>query len=162
MKSHEIMLIDWKGPYEQEQVEGEGGLYLVSGKLRNKQRKDIHYCGITQRDFKGRFSRHHKIDEINRERRFWLGHLVFPHKKDRSYLELAESIIIYFWQPTLNERKTVNPPRPTTLINRWFKKDGVPRLRQDSICKELPDVLSWDGRYWRTGNLIVWEEEGWL
>ncbi|MNG30798.1 hypothetical protein D3C84_1164870 [compost metagenome] len=81
----------------------------------------------------------------------------YPEEASRYFLEMAESIIIYFWQPALNEKKKVFPPKPITLVSKWFKKDGSPRLRQHSMCQHLDDVLSWDGKLWRSGNLRVWE-----
>jgi hypothetical protein len=95
---------------------------------------------------------------INREQAFWIGEVKYPNDVSRYYLERAEDIIIYFWQPTLNERKKITISKPITLISKWFKQDRTPRLRQHSMCKELDDVLSWDGDFWRSGNLQIWEE----
>jgi hypothetical protein len=163
MRDHVSIIIEWKGPFYlqeiREDVECGDGIYIATGKLKNKQTEEIQYCGITEGSFYRRLLNHHKIHKINRNKRFWLGKIVYPQRVTRPFLELAESIIIYFWQPTLNERKHIEAPNPVTLINRWFKQDGTPRKRQHTLCKDLEDVLSWDGKYWRTGNLSVWEDE---
>lgn len=162
MSKHVTLIIEWKGPYSLEEVNAVpawgDGLYLATGKLKQKQYEEIQYCGITEGSFSGRLNKHHKVHEINRNQKFWLGNVVYPEKASRHFLETAESLIIYFWQPTLNERKKIYPPKPVTLMSRWFKKDGSVRVRQHPLCKDLDDVLSWDGEYWRAGNLSVWEE----
>jgi hypothetical protein len=162
MSSHTTVIVDWHGPYSYSEVEETpdrgNGLYLATGKLRYEREASIQYCGITEGSFIRRFKSHHKVHEINRDQEFWLGTVKYPGDPSRHFLETAESIIIYFWQPSLNERKKVFAPKPITLINKWFKKDGAPRRRQHPMCKHLDDVISWDGTLWRSGNLQVWEE----
>lgn len=162
MTKHTTVIIDWQGPYNYSEIEENpdwsNGLYLATGKLKYEREATIQYCGITEGSFIGRFKRHHKVHEINRGQEFWLGTVKYPEDTSRHFLEIAESIIIYFWQPALNDRKKAFPPKPITLINKWFKKDGSPRLRQHTMCKHLSDVISWDGELWRNGNLQVWEE----
>lgn len=159
---HNTIIIKWQGPYNYSEIEAlkdkGNGLYLASGKVKY-QREDsfIQYCGITEGSFFNRLKKHHKIWEINREQEFWLGELLVPNAT-RHFLEMAEKLIIYFWQPNLNNRKKVLLPKSTTVINYWFKKDGSPRKNQMNIYRELPDVLSWDGEHWRTGNLSVYED----
>lgn len=155
------IMISWRGPYHDRDEIGGGdgyGLYLLTGKTKYSRYSDIHYCGITERTFKKRLFEHQKtnLPVINRELEIWIGDIVFPTKINRMHLEDAEKMIIYFWKPTLNERKHVALPEPTTVISYWFKADGTPRLRQKAIYKGLHDVLSWDGEYWRTGNLSVY------
>jgi hypothetical protein len=58
----------------------------------------------------------------------------------------------------LNDRKTVRPPKATTVISHWFKQNGEPRYNQQGLLVDFPDVISWDGSHWREGNLRVWEE----
>lgn len=163
MSSHTTVIVEWCGPYSYYEIEENkhwgNGLYLATGKLRYEREATIQYCGITEGGFHRRMKNHHKIHEINREQEFWIGTIKYPDSASRYYLEMAESIIVYFWQPTLNERKKIIAPTPITLISKWFKKDNTPRLRQHSMCKDLDDVLSWDGNYWRSGNLQVWQEE---
>jgi len=161
VSGHTTVIINWTGPFVYEEIESYpnlgNGLYLATGKLKYERFSNIQYCGITEGSFITRIKNHHKVHEINREQEFWLGLIEYPSDASRHYLEVAESIIVYFWQPTLNERKKVYPPKPTTIISKWFKKDGLPRFRQHSMCKNLDDVLSWDGGLWRSGNLKVWE-----
>lgn len=156
------VIIDWKGPYNYSEIEENpdwsNGLYLATGKLKYGREATIQYCGITEGSFIRRFKSHHKVHEINREQEFWLGKIKYPENASRDFLEAAESIIIYFWQPSLNEKKKIFPPQPITLVNNWFKKNGSPRLRQHTMCKHLNDVISWDGELWRSGNLQVWSE----
>ncbi|MBF0376975.1 MAG: hypothetical protein HQK72_05785 [Desulfamplus sp.] len=162
MENHNSIIIDWFGTYTLDEISEDRdngfGLYLATGKLKYERDASIQYCGITKGGFYNRLRGHHKAHKINREQEFWLGKLIYPNRTSRHFLEIAESIIIYFWQPTLNEKKRFSLPKPTTLINRWFKTDGSPRYRQHSLCKDLQDVISWDGKLWRTGNLQVWEE----
>ncbi|MFS1438711.1 hypothetical protein [Shewanella sp. 10N.286.48.A6] len=162
MSSHTTVIVDWRGPFSYQEIEENSdwgnGLYLATGKLKYEREATIQYCGITEGSFHGRFKNHHKVHEINRQQEFWIGEINYPNDASRHFLEMAESIIIYFWQPELNEKKKISIPKPITLISKWFKKDSTPRYRQHSMCKELDDVLSFDGESWRTGNLQVWEE----
>jgi len=155
--------INWYGPYtidDTEYLDGGNGLYMFTGKFKH-QREDpeIQYFGITENSYKGRFKRHHKSPEINRDLNIWLGEIDYPKEHIRQHLESAESIMVYFWDPKLNEKKTLTQPKhSTTVISHWFTKDGNTRINQKGIYKNLPDVICWDGRYWRTGNLSVFEE----
>ena len=128
----------------------------VSDKLGTVQSLDIQYCGITEGSFYNRLKNHGKAPLVTRDQELWLANVEYPEEATRTFLEKAESIIIYFWQPNLNDRKKVSPPTPITLVNKWYKKDGSPRLRQHPIMKDLADVLCWDGEIWRTGNLSVY------
>lgn len=161
MISHTTVIVEWRGPYSYAEIEENpdwgNGLYLATGKLKYEREATIQYCGITEGSFIGRFKNHHKVHDINRAQKFWIGSVKYPSKVTRYFLEMAESIIIYFWQPTLNERKKISIPTSTTLINKWFKKDSSPRRIQHPMCKHLDDVISWDGELWRSGNLQVWE-----
>lgn len=162
MSSHTTVIVDWRGPYSYAEIEENAdwgnGLYLATGKLKYEREASIQYCGITEGSFIRRFKSHHKVQEISREQEFWVGVVNYPTEVSRHFLEMAESIIIYFWQPELNERKKVYAPKPITLVSKWFKKDGTPRRRQHTMCKDLDDVISWDGELWRSGNLQVWNE----
>lgn len=158
--SHLTIKIHWLGPYTPEDVaelEDGNGLYLFTGKRKGqKAESHIQYFGITEQAFRVRFRQHHKLRDINRELGIWLGRVDYPEQHTRTHLETAESILVYFWQPQLNDRKKVNPPGPTTIISHWFRPDGQARINQKSIYRDLPDVISWDGSHWRTGNLTVW------
>lgn len=158
----QTFIINWYGAYSFEDISDEGnfgnGIYLITGKQKRQTNSEIQYCGITENSFYNRIKFHHKKDSIFREQKFWLGEFIYPKKVDRSVLETAEKIIIYFWQPILNEKKKVSPPKPTTILNFWFKKDSTPRFNQLAIYHNLDDVISWDGKFWRTANLKVWQE----
>ncbi len=163
MSNHNTIIINWSGPFTYEDIENNpddgNGLYLATGRLKYQREDEIKYCGITQGSFLTRIKEHHKVGQITKNQLFWLGKVVVPKSPSRHYLEIAESLIIYFWQPELNERKKIAIPKPTTVINYWFKPDGEPRINQKSIYKDLDDVLSWDGNLWRTGNLSVYSNE---
>ncbi|MGC2238596.1 MAG: GIY-YIG nuclease family protein [Pyrinomonadaceae bacterium] len=152
-------IINWYGAYTFEEIEYHpdfgNGIYLITGKQKYQRDSEIQYCGITKDSFYNRIKTHHKKDFIFKEQKFWLGKFLYPKIFDRSDLETAEKIIIYFWQPKLNERKRIAPPTPTTILNFWFKKDGTSRLNQLAIYRDLADVISWDEVNWRTGNLQV-------
>ncbi|WP_029147844.1 hypothetical protein [Methylophilus sp. 5] len=157
------IIIRWKDPFTHKEVlksEDGNGLYLLAGIQKHKQLNEIQYCGITEGKFRTRLNEntHHKLPKIWRELNIWLGEIQYPLEHTRTHLEVAETVIVYFWQPDLNNRKKFRLPRPTTLISQWYKKDGSPRVRQHSLSKDLPDVLSWDGHHWRTGNLSVYED----
>lgn len=159
---HVTIQVEWAGPYsldEADETDFGNGLYLFSGKQKHERNVQIQYCGITENSFKSRFSNHHKLPYINRDLGIWLGGISYPNNFSRAHMEIAEKIIVYFWQPSLNEKKKYSPPTPTTLISHWFKKDGAPRVNQLAIYKDLHDVLSWDGLHWRTGNLAVYTDD---
>lgn len=154
--------IHWYGPYGEDdldELDGGNGLYMFTGKRKHqKGEAEVQYFGITENSYKGRFRNHHKLGEINRELGIWLGEIDYPSGHIREHLETAEKILIYFWQPVLNERKKYSPPLTTTLISHWFTKEGKARINQKGIYKDLPDVLCWDGAHWRLGNLKVYED----
>jgi hypothetical protein len=156
------IILDWYGPYSDSSLKNEkefgNGLYLITGKRPYERNQIIQYCGITESSFYSRFLKHHKKEEVSRNRSYWLAEIFYPKRINRKALELAEKIVIYFWQPPLNERKRLYLPEPTTVINRWFTIGGKPRINQIQIYKDLSDVISWDGENWRTGNLKVQSE----
>lgn len=163
MSDYTTIIVEWYGPYTYDEIsenpEWENGLYLATGKLKYEREATIQYCGITEGSFYRRLKNHHKVHEINREQEFWIGEVAYPSNASRYFLEMAESMIVYFWQPELNERKKLSLPKPITLLNKWYKGNCTARYRQHTLCKDLADVLSWDGELWRSGNLQVWEEE---
>jgi len=157
------IILNWYGPYNDENIKDEvdfgNGLYLITGMAKRQRFDRIQYCGITERTFLKRFDdKNHKRLLVTKNREYWLAEVIYPKKVKKDILELAETTLIYFWQTPLNERKKASVPNPTTLINRWFRIDCKPRIYQQKIYKDLPDVISWDGEYWRTGNLDVYED----
>lgn len=122
MSEHTTLIINWKGPYSYDDItnnpELRNGLYLAAGKQKYERGDNsIQYCGITEGNFSLRFRNHHKLPLITREQEFWLGTVAVPANASRYYLEMAEALIIYFWQPSLNEKKKISPPKSTTVIN---------------------------------------------
>ena len=158
--AHTTVIVEWRGPYSYREIADNPswgrGLYFATGRIRYGRVATIHYCGFTEGSYVTRLRNHHKVHEINREQEFWLGEVVCPSDASRYFLERAESMFIWFWLPRLNDKKTKHPPTPTTLINWWVRKNGEPRLRRHPMYRDLPDVVSWDGEYWRTGNVNVW------
>jgi hypothetical protein len=156
------IILNWYGPYVGSSLGSEkdfgNGLYLITGKRPYERNQIIQYCGITKNSFYSRFLGHHKKEEVTRNRFYWLAEIIYPKRTSRKLLEITETIIIYFWQPPLNERKKISLPEPTTVINRWFTIKGKTRVNQMQIYKDLSDVISWDGENWRTGNLKVWND----
>jgi hypothetical protein len=155
------IILNWFGPYTFEEVlsdkESGNGLYLATGKRAYERVSKIQYCGITERGFAKRLKTHHKVNQITNDREFWLGKIEYPQNHNREILEVAEKIIVWTWQLPLNEKKKDTPSKPTTIIHFWFNREGLPRKNQLKIYKDFKDVLSWDGEYWRTGNLKVEE-----
>lgn len=152
-------IVKWFGPFtdaEVEQVNFANGLYLITGYQKGKRTQDIQYCGITETNLAKRLARHHKKDLVTREREYWLGKIVTDIQPARQDLELIENLIIYFWQPQLNEQKRKNPPDQTVVISRWHDKAGNLRRRTQHQAQQLEDVIFWDGDNWHTGNLKVY------
>ena len=114
----------------------------------------------TQQTYKQRFDQYHKIWDVTRDLNVWLGEIIYPDTFERHHLETAEKIIVYFWQPELNERlKDYCPTDNATVISQWFKTTGDPRINQSTMLTDLHDVLSWDNEKWRTANLKVYDNE---
>jgi hypothetical protein len=153
-------VVNWQGPFNDDEIENlktKFGLYLITGYEKRKRTKKIHYCGITSLGLSGRIARHHKKDMVTREREYWIGQIVAPDNLVRDDLEFVESLIVYFWDPTFNEKKTKNPPHnPTAVINRWYDKDNQLILSKIHEVHALGDVIFWDGQMWHLGNLDVY------
>jgi hypothetical protein len=90
--------------------------------------------------------------------RCWTGTIVVPKTYSREKLESVEKLLVYIAQPHLNVRKKNGLPKSMTVISHWFKPSGTPRYNRKGIFKDFPDVISWDGKHWREGNLRVFEE----
>ena len=154
-------IIKWTGAFSYYEVcnsEKRRGIYLLVGKLKFERQNQIQYCGITEDYFCKRINdKHHKLSLIKEDSlSIWLGEVIYPTKFKRNLLELAEHCFVSFWLPALNDRKTTYyPNNPICFISNWFKKDESPFLRRPSILMDLPDLLWWDNKRWRTGNLKV-------
>lgn len=152
------LVISWEGPHTIESTRTSdlgNGLYFLSGRKRYERKDHIQYFGITEVPYHQRFRKHHAIAQITKNLGIWLGQVEYPRRFDRTHLELAEACMIYFWggDEIINRRKLIRPPQPVCLISRWTKTNGDTRLNRLAIYRDLPDVLWWDGEYWRTGNL---------
>lgn len=161
----ETIVLQWKGPYTIEQVnrlDDGNGVYLLTGYKKHSRSllnfTKVLYCGITGRRFALRVNeKHHQVPNLKpASLRVWLGCPIFPTGYDRSHLELLETCLISFWQPELNQKKRAYyPARPICLVVKWCKPDGTPYKRLPGDIAELKDVLWWDCKDWRTGNLKV-------
>ena len=146
--------ISWYGPYRMENIyENDFGdneklysnvLYMIAGKERYQRGPDeIKYIGITTNGVYYRFKNHHKAINVTRDFQVWIGCLdkSLVNKKD---LELVESVLIYFTQTGLNEKKTIKPPKIScTVISRYYNKYYEVYKNQKSYLTMLPDVLMW-------------------
>jgi hypothetical protein len=153
-------VVHWCGPYHIPNIDysfGKKGIYLYCGKAKYQRELNIVYCGITEQHFRDRFRQHPQIPNI-KDLKVWIGQIDYPERSNRSHLELIEAAIIYYYHPKLNIQKKVSYPEPITLVSHWFKADETPRLIQPTITSALPDVICWDGEYWRTANLKVEKE----
>jgi hypothetical protein len=152
-------IVKWQGPFDDFEIEklnAAFGLYLITGYQKAKRTKDIQYCGITEKDLSKRLAKHHKKDLVTREREYWFGQIVSTSELQRVDLELVESLIVYFWQPQLNEKKKKNPPEPTVVISRWYDKNKKLRRRNTHEGQNLDDVIFWDGEEWHIGDLKIY------
>jgi len=154
-------IVKWTGAFSNNQVcnsTKSNGIYLLTGKLKYERYNQIQYCGITEDYFCNRINeKHHKLSQIKSDTLLiWLGEIVYPAKFERSLLELAEHCFVSFWQPPLNDRKTIYNPRSSIcFISEWYKSEEQLYFRRPSILKDLPDVLWWNEEHWRTGKLMV-------
>jgi len=151
-------IINWQGPYEDEDlntIDDNSGLYLITGYQKHKKTELIQYCGITEQNFATRLNNnHHKKELITRDRKFWIGKIKSDKKITRDDLEIVEKLIIYFWQPILNEKKKYSLPSPTVVINRWYYTNGVIRKRIKHEAQKLHDVIFWDGTDWHLSDRL--------
>ncbi|WP_279453606.1 hypothetical protein [Aeromonas veronii] len=73
MSSHTTVIVNWRGPFSYDEIESNpdlgDGLYLATGKLKHKREETIQYCGITEGSFIRRFKSHHKLHNINRDKK---------------------------------------------------------------------------------------------
>lgn len=151
-------IVNWQGPYDDTElsnIDDNLGLYLITGFQKFKKTNLIQYCGITEQLFSKRLGNsHHKKDLITRDRKYWIGKIVSESQVQRVDLEFVESLIVYFWQPDLNEKKKQKPPSPTVVINRWYDINGILRKRIIHEAQKLHDVIFWDGEYWHLSDSL--------
>ncbi|MDO9067908.1 MAG: hypothetical protein Q7W05_05575 [Deltaproteobacteria bacterium] len=167
---HLAVVIDWYGPYTSSEEaiaaaksDYNQGLYVGIGKRRYEHGSSKpQYIGLSK-NLANRLESHQKLPEITREIKLWLGEVATPepsgskNKKTTATLDYAEWLHAYFLQLPLNEKKKVSPPpRPLTVLNRWWKKDYVtPWVRRphplwpdliDYIDPDLPAKVVWFGK----------------
>lgn len=168
---HPFSLIHWFGPFQLDEIlenaewKYKTGLYFATGKLKgSRSESEILYCGISEQSYSSRFKSHHKLPFITRELEIWLGQVIstpYPSHQGayKAYLKEPERLLTYFMQPILNDKNTISIPREGTVLNCWFKPNGQPRKNRLATTLNLPDLISWDGSQWRSGNLIIEENE---
>lgn len=154
---HLVTVIDWYGPYDFEEAKKEAGcqfnsgLYLCTGQLpRQRGKPKIQYIGIASILGTRVTERHHKLNDVTRQRKIWLGEVTSlgsPGKKTKKTspsLDFAEWALIYFLKPALNEKKHKTPPkRNITVLSRWWKKDYETPYSNHPQA-EWPDLID----YW--------------
>ena len=154
-----VFVVHWHGPFTKEEVAGmdeSGVVYLVTGRMGNERKSRIKYFGITNQSICARFKRHHKLAQDIADLQVWIGWIMHsPTNKPK--LETVEKLMIYLWQPPLNERKTVGLPKATSLLCHWFDSHWKPLREKPNSLKDVYDVMCWDGEYWRTGQLERWK-----
>lgn len=160
--SLKTIVIRWEGPHTRESVQSSGlrnGLYFLSGRRKYERKDQIQYFGITTQPYYKRFkNKYHAVNYVTKNLQIWLGQIEYPQSFETHHLELAEACLIYFWQPSINNRGKIRPSKPVCIVSRWTKLDGSVRQNRLNIYKDLPDVLWWDEEYWRTGNLRLKQE----
>ena len=92
---------------------------------------------------------------MTREREYWFGQIISDKELLRNDLEIVESLIVFFWQPHLNDLKKKFPPEPIIVINRWYDKNEKLRMKKIHEGQKLDDVIFWDGKVWHTGHLRI-------
>lgn len=146
-----IYCVSWRGPYSLDEIvssdfadEDPNIIYILVGK-RIYERGDnkIQYIGISGQGARARLRYHHKAENVRHDPTVWIGH-IDKSDVERNDLELAESVLVYFSQPPLNEKKTSNAPKEScSVISRYYKKNGDVYKNQKSYLTMLPDVLMW-------------------
>lgn len=167
---HSFTLIHWYGPFElSEVIESdwgkEKGLYLFTGKRKEDRESQIQYCGIAVQSYASRFKAHHKYWKIENEKKVWLGLIESTPYPDMNgaylaYLKEPERLLTYYLQAPLNSRNRTLQPRPMTVINYWFDKNGTLRQKRNHVAQQgMPSVISWDGGQWHLGDLKIYLDE---
>ena len=153
---HLAIVIDWYGPYTLSEAllaaKNDGfslGLYLAIGKRPYQRKSEAQYVGLSTW-LATRLTNHHKLPAITKDMKLWLGEASTAEpagKKTRSTsptLDYAEWLHAYFMKLPLNSKKTLwPPPKPVTVLNRWWKKDyKTPWVkRPDAAWPDLIDFL---------------------
>ena len=133
---HLAVVVDWYGPYavkdalKAARYDYNSGLYIGIGKRHYQHgQSTIQYIGLS-RKLGIRLLQHHKLPEIRRDAKIWLGEVgtaEIPGPKCKCTpvsLDAVEWLHAYFLHLPLNERKKKRPPdRASTVLNRWWRVD---------------------------------------
>lgn len=169
---HNFTLIHWCGPFTLDEVitsewGNKEGLYIATGKIkRSRADSSIQYCGISESEdgiisYATYFQERavlHKISPINRELQIWLGDVIISRLNFDKFIDPERLIILYLGSKLklLNSKNSFsNHPQYGTIVNYWFNKDGTLRTRKSREMRDLPDVISWDGKVFRFSNLSI-------
>ncbi|TXD76169.1 hypothetical protein [Algoriphagus ratkowskyi] len=150
------------GPYNDGDVisdDLEMGIYMITGKLKNRHYNQIHYFGISKNIVSSRIiNGHHKKPLVNRNRIYWIGEIKSHKTVTREDLERVEHVFIqYLKHGLINEKKTKSLPQNLIILNNWFKKSGDVRKNKKYIGQTIPDVIFWDGEFWQTSYKLGFE-----
>lgn len=154
-----VFVVHWRGPFTKEQVDAmdeSGVVYLVTGLAAGKRKSTIQYFGITNQSICVRMKRHHKLSQDIADMQIWIGWIMHSPTNKPS-LEMVERLLIYLWQPPLNEKKKISLPKATSLLCHWFYPNWKALRTKPKTVKDLYDVICWDGTYWHTGHLDHWK-----
>lgn len=86
---------------------------------------------------------------------------MYPQEQEqmRRHLEDAEAALVSFWDVKMNERKKAYfPPFSICIVSRWCNKKGKAYKRFPAdlhYIKNLEDVIWWDRKEWRVGDLKI-------
>jgi hypothetical protein len=164
---HLTITVDWFGPYTSVEEAAtaakedfEDGLYLVAGKRKSQHGKPcLQYVGIAKR-LATRLFTSEGVKSVTRDRKIWLGEISSsapPGKKTKATkptIDLAEWAHAYFLRLPCNTKKKASPPpRPVTVLNRWWKKDYETPARQRPH-RDWPDVIDYLGNGY--GGRAAW------
>lgn len=150
-------IIDWYGPYSIEEATKASkfdygdGVYMVIGKAKYERNDKLQYIGLANDLGKRLSGHHHRIPEVKRDQKIWLGEVASPRTPGRKVkvtdrmLDLAEWAHAFFLQLPLNGKKTSNPPDMAIVIyNRWWQKDYETQYKQRPH-KNWPDFIDFCG-----------------
>lgn len=156
------LVVDWSGPFDsidacrnaaKEYAVGEC-LYMAAGMRRYQRTSSLQYVGLST-DPESRFTnQHHKLPEVTRNFKVWIGQVVSHSIAGRRAqhqpsshsvaVGLAEWMLAYFLQLPLNVQKRANPPPDSAvLLNRWFNPDFATRRKQ-RVYDDWPDFLEFE------------------
>ncbi|MDD4703852.1 MAG: hypothetical protein VB048_00010 [Bacteroidaceae bacterium] len=160
-------VIEWKGPYydiqEIKNEEFQNCFYLLTGlKKYDRGLPEIQYCGISfsRSIYQRLLDRGHKQNDIKWEKQIWIGGLSNKRLNTKKNIELVEHLIIYYWQPILNNKKKHTPPsEPISIINRWKNKKGLFLKKITYPAQHIDDVILFDGKSFWSSNKLKKERE---